>query len=84
MGPTEQLRDGKEESPLDVESPYWMEIRMVGSDGKPSKAIPLKNGYFELQLPKTFFEGNPKSFKMEWNDFYRNGCQEIAALAWWK
>jgi hypothetical protein len=65
-------KDGKEDAPLDVESPYWIEIRMVGSDGKPSKAIPLKNGYFELQLPKKFFEGNPKSFKMEWIDFYRN------------
>jgi len=32
----------------------------------------LKGGYFEMQLPKKFFEGNPESFKLEWIDFYRN------------
>jgi hypothetical protein len=65
-------KDGKEDSPVDAESPYWMAIRMVGSDGKPANAIPLKEGHFESQLPKTFFEDNPKSFKVEWVDFYRN------------
>ena len=27
-------KDGKEDSPLDAKSPYWMEIRIVGHDGK--------------------------------------------------
>ena len=65
-------KDGKEDSPLDAKSPYWMEIRMIGGDGKPAKAIPLKDGYFEMQLPKAIFEGNPKSITVNWIDFYRN------------
>jgi len=64
--------DGKEDSPLDSKSPLRMEIRMVGGDGKPAKDIPLKDGYFEMQLPRTFFEGNPKSITLNWIDFYRN------------
>lgn len=27
--------------------------------GKPANVIQLKNGYFEIQLLKAFFEGNP-------------------------
>lgn len=65
-------KDGKEDTPLDAKSPYWMVIQMVGSDGKPTKTIPLKDGYFELKLPKAFFEGNPKSITLNWIDFYRN------------
>ncbi len=65
-------KDGKEDSPLDSKSPYWMEIKILDNDVKPTKAIPLKEGTFELQLPKKFFEDNPKSLKLEWVDFYRN------------
>ena len=65
-------KDGKEDAPLDKKSPFWMEIRMVGVDGKPAKAIPLKDGYFEMALPKAFFEGQPKSITVNWIDFYRN------------
>lgn len=65
-------KDGKEDTPLDAKSRYWMEIQMVGSDGKPARTIPLKDGYLEMQLPKAFFEGNPKSITLNWIDFYRN------------
>ena len=65
-------KDGKEDTPLDAKSPYWMEIQMVGSDGKPTTTIPLKDGNIELQLPKAFFEGSPKSITLNWIDFYRN------------
>lgn len=65
-------KEGKEGSPLDAKSLHWMEFKILGSDGEPTKAIPLKNGCFEMQLPKKIFEGNPKSFKLEWVDFYRN------------
>lgn len=65
-------KDDKEDSPLDSKSPYWMEVRMVGKDGKPTKVIPLKDGYIEMQLPYAFFEGNPKSITVSWIDFYRN------------
>jgi hypothetical protein len=63
--------DGKEDSPLDATNPYWMDTRIVGSDGKLTKTIPLKDGYFEMQLPKTLFDGNPKSITLNWIDFYR-------------
>jgi hypothetical protein len=64
-------KDGKEDSPLGAKSPYRMDIRLVGSGGKPAKEIPLKEGYFEVVLPKAFFEGNPKSITLNWIDFYR-------------
>ncbi len=64
-------KDGKEDSPLDAKSPFWMEIGMIGDDGKPVKTIPLKNGHFQIQLPKAFFEDNPKSITIDWIDFYR-------------
>ncbi|WP_417737766.1 hypothetical protein [Rosistilla oblonga] len=64
-------KDGKENSPLDSKHPYWMEIRMVGKDRKPVKTIPLKDGYFEMQLPKALLEDNPKSITLNWIDFYR-------------
>ena len=64
-------KDGKEDSPLDSQNPLWMAIRMVGSDGKPAKDIPLKDGFFEMQLPKVLFEDNPKSITVNWIDFYR-------------
>ncbi len=63
--------DGTEDSPLDAKSPFWMEISMNGDDGKPLKTIPLKNGYFQIQLPRAFFEDNPKSITINWIDFYR-------------
>ena len=64
-------KDGEEDSPLNSGHPYWMEIRMVGKHGKPMKMIPLKDGYFEMQLPKALFEDNPKSITLNWIDFYR-------------
>jgi hypothetical protein len=65
-------KDGKEDAPLDEKSPLWIDIRILGGDGKPAKAIPLKDGYFEMTLPRAFFEGNPKSITLTWIDFYRN------------
>jgi hypothetical protein len=64
-------KDGKEDAPLDAKNPYWMEIRMIGGDGKPAKVIPLKDGYFEMQLPKAVFEANPQAITVGWIDFYR-------------
>jgi hypothetical protein len=64
-------KDSKEDAPLDEMSPFWTDIRIVGGDGKPTKEIPLKDGFFEMKLPKAFFEGNPKSITVSWIDFYR-------------
>jgi hypothetical protein len=65
-------KDGKEDAPLDEKSPLWMNARIVGGDGKPAKELPLKDGYFEMQVPQAFFEGNAKSITANWIDFYRN------------
>jgi hypothetical protein len=65
-------KDGKEDAPLDAKSSYWMAIRILDGDGKQAKEIPLRGGYFEMQLPKALFEGNPKAITVNWIDFYRN------------
>lgn len=65
-------KDGKEDVPLDAKSSYWIDLRIFDRDGEPAKEIPLKDGYFELRLPKALFEENPKSITVEWIDFYRN------------
>jgi hypothetical protein len=65
-------KDGKEDAPLDQKSPFWTAIRMVGGDGKPAKQLPLKDGHFEMALPRGLFEGNPKSITLNWIDFFRH------------
>lgn len=64
-------KDKDEDKPLDPKNPYWIEIRMMDRDGRPTSAIPLHDGYFEMQLPKAMFEDNPKSITISWIDFYR-------------
>ena len=64
-------KNGKEDQPLNTGPPLWMEIQMVGKNGKPVKTIPLKDGYFEIRLPKALFENNPESITVNWIDFYR-------------
>ena len=64
-------KDGKEDVPLEQKSPFWMDVCIVRSDGKAAKELPLKDGYFEMTLPRAFFEGNPQSITLIWSDFYR-------------
>jgi hypothetical protein len=64
-------KDGKEDAPLNEKSPVWLDVRIVGGDGEPAKELPLKDGYFEVVLPRAFFEGNPQSITLNWIDFYR-------------
>ncbi len=64
-------KDGKEDALLDEKSPFWVDVRILSGDGKPAKELPLKDGYFEMALPRAFFEGNPKSITLNWIDFYR-------------
>jgi hypothetical protein len=59
-------------NPLDEKSPFWTVSRIVGGDGKPAKELPLKDGHFEVTLPRAFFEGNLNSITLNWIDFYRN------------
>ena len=70
----QKLRDAKssdEGESIDKTSPYWMAIRMIGSDGKPSNSTPLEGGYFEILLPNALLKDNPKSITISWIDFYR-------------
>jgi hypothetical protein len=64
-------KDGKEDAPLDNKNAFWTDIRIMGDDGKSAKELPLKDGYFEMSLPKALFEGQPKSITLNWIDFYR-------------
>jgi len=65
-------KDGKEDSPLDPNDRIWLDVRMLDENAKPTENLPLKNGYFELQMPKVFFKDNPRSITLRWIDFYRN------------
>jgi hypothetical protein len=64
-------KDDKEAEGLKRTDPPWTDIRILGGDGKPAKAVPLKGGYFEVALPRALFEGSPKSITLNWTDFYR-------------
>ena len=64
--------DDKEEQTLNDRSPFWLDVRMIGREGKPAANLPLKNGYFELLPPKGFFAENPESIQIDWIDFYRS------------
>ena len=55
-----------QEKSVDKDSPFWLEIKMVGG-----QTVPLKGGYFEMTLPAALFQDGPKSLKIEWIDFYR-------------
>jgi hypothetical protein len=64
-------KDDKEAELLDAKSPLWMEIRLVGAEGKTVKETPRKDRCFEMTLPKALLEGDPKSLTVTWIDFYR-------------
>jgi len=64
-------KDENERTPLDSKSPYWMKVRMMNNEGKPAESIPLMDGYFEIVLPKAFFEKEPKGITLDWIDFFR-------------
>jgi hypothetical protein len=66
-----QWKEGKEDARLDGKSPLWMPIRIIGGDGKPAQELPEKGGYFEITLPRTYFEGNPQSITLNWIDYFR-------------
>ncbi len=62
-------KDGREDAPLDEKSLLWTAIRSVGGDGKPAQELHLKDGYFEVTLPRAFFGGNLHSITPRWIDF---------------
>ncbi len=71
VGDLELSVDGKKENPNDPKGAHFMDFKAVGKDGKPPEKIPLDDGYFEMRLPKSFFQGNPKKISLEWVDWFR-------------
>jgi hypothetical protein len=66
-----EWQDNQEDQPLRPTDPHWIDIRVVGGDGKPAQRLPLAGGYFELTLPPALFAPNPKLLTVRWIDFYR-------------
>jgi hypothetical protein len=66
-----QLVEPGKEKPVDSKSPYWTEIRVLDAKGKPAKQIPLRDGCFELTVPKAFFGDGAKSLALSWIDYFR-------------
>jgi len=63
--------DTGEETKLDRDSPWWIPLKRMGADGKPSVEVPLTDGYLEIPLPKKLLKTNPESITFKWVDFYR-------------
>ncbi len=59
--------DGGAAQPIVPSSPYWMTVTINPSD----LSIPLKDGYFEVQVPEDFLTSASREFTMNWVDFYR-------------
>ena len=68
---TLQLLEADKEKQIDRNSPYWTEIKILDAQGKPTRKVPVKDGYFELTLPARLLRGEPKSLSLSWIDFYR-------------
>jgi len=65
------LSQGDEGKEVEKNSPYWTDIKIMGTDGKPSTDSPLKDGYFEIVVPKAMLGDQAKSLTISWIDFYR-------------
>lgn len=61
------MSEGREGPQLTKESPLWVNVKIVARD----KKIPVKDGYFELELPQALFRDNPAKISLHWIDFYR-------------
>jgi hypothetical protein len=59
--------DGGAAQPIAEDSPYWLPVRINAAD----PAIPLKDGYFEVQAPQDFLTSASREFTLRWVDFYR-------------
>jgi hypothetical protein len=59
--------NGGAAQPITADSPYWMPLKINAAD----PAIPLKDGYFEVQAPPAFIDAGGREFALRWVDFYR-------------
>jgi len=62
---------GEQEIELAGDDPLRVSVSVLGADGKPAKALPVKDGTIEVTLPAAFFQGNPKRISVDWVDFFR-------------
>ena len=56
---------------IDPNSPYWLTIEPISSDGERPESSPVENGYFQVTPPSEFATARPDSFSFSWIDFYR-------------
>jgi hypothetical protein len=61
---------GKEGPQLGIDSPYWMEIKTRGANGKSVPGLPPQGGWFEATIPNALLSGAGE-LKVSWIDFYR-------------
>jgi hypothetical protein len=66
-----RVQEGGKEQTVEKGKPYWTEIKIIDSQGKPTQQVPVKDGYFELTLPAELLQGQTKSLTIKWIDFYR-------------
>jgi hypothetical protein len=55
--------------PIASDSSFWLDVQVVSAQATP--AIPLRQGYFEIRLPKGLLDDRRRSFAIRWIDFYR-------------
>jgi hypothetical protein len=61
----------RKEVPVERRSPYWTEVRILDTQDRPSRDIPLKDGVFEVTLPRALFASDPRTITLDWIDFFR-------------
>jgi hypothetical protein len=65
---------------LDAASPYWMPVRLRTASGAAPK-IPLTDGWFEVDAPRSYLASWRGSFVVEWVDFYQVSRRAARRLA---
>ena len=55
--------------PLTTSSDFWMPILISPTKGEAT--VPLEAGTIDVRVPAAFFDRDPKSFTINWIDFYR-------------
>ena len=61
------IKQGRESTQLKPGGDGWPETKVVAKQ----KRIPLRDGYIEITLPASLFQGNPEQLSLQWIDFYR-------------
>ena len=63
--------DAGEPQAITLDSPYWMKTKLVSAQSPSANAIPLSDGYLEIEVPPDFLRTQSTAFLIEWVDFYR-------------